>query len=398
VGRAKEWMMEQEERGYGYVEGNVCADCFLEESLKQRITLSANSTKCDYCGNISPENIAASFDEIVGVIYRGISHDWNDPNDEGIMYVSADGGYQAQLTDTRELLYDVSENEQICNAICEKIFTEAWVEREFYIGSSEKRMMRGWDQFSDAVRHHTRFLFLHPNNNDVDWEITPANFLNELANDINQANGKEHDLVKTLPIDVAIFRVRMGNQPHFSVSEIGTAPQEKAIYSNRMSPSGIPMFYGAFCEDTALKEANVSTADNSIASIGTFYPVRPLKFLDLGKLPAIPSVFDDQKRHLIRSLRFLHYFAKGIAKPVAHDRHEHIEYVPTQIVTEFFRRIYRTENQQKLDGIIYKSSRDHGKFSCVIFCEQEQCIENEDVDTQKEPLLKMKHVKQKPQV
>jgi hypothetical protein len=47
-----------------------------------------------------------------------------------------------------------------------------------------------------------------------------------------------------------------------------------------------------------------------------------------------PSLFDEQRRHLRAGLSFLHDFAADLAKPIEKDGREHIEYVPTQIVTE----------------------------------------------------------------
>ena len=46
-------------------------------------------------------------------------------------------------------------------------------------------------------------------------------------------------------------------------------------------------------------------------------------------------------------------FVKSITAPVAHDGREHIEYVPTQILTEYFRGRVKGEGASRLDGIVY---------------------------------------------
>jgi hypothetical protein len=48
------------------------------------------------------------------------------------------------------------------------------------------------------------------------------------------------------------------------------------------------------------------------------------------------------------------------------DGREHVEYVPTQIVTEYFRRVFPQENDGVVDGLLYRSSRRDGTC-CVVF-------------------------------
>jgi hypothetical protein len=77
-----------------------------------------------------------------------------------------------------------------------------------------------------------------------------------------------------------------------------------------------------------------------------------------------------------------------MAKPISRNGHEHIEYVPTQIVTEFFRHIYRTSADEKQDGIIYQSSREGGQDACVMFCENDQAYNASD-DAREEHILQL---------
>jgi len=145
-----------------------------------------------------------------------------------------------------------------------------------------------------------------------------------------------------------------------------------------MSPAGIPMFYGAFDLDTAHAETfDPAMHAGKALSVGTFRSLRDLTLLDLAELPPVPSVFDLDRQPLIHSLRFLHAFAADISQPIARDGREHIEYVPTQIVTEYFRRLFRSAEGRSLDGIIYRSAKHEGANAFVLFCENEQCI---DVD------------------
>ena len=92
--------------------------------------------------------------------------------------------------------------------------------------------------------------------------------------------------------------------------------------------------------------------------------------LDLSKLPEIPSFFA-QVRYDRDHLLFLHEFVKSITEPVEHDGREHIEYVPSQIVTEYFRHRYRPDANSTLDGIVYPSAQRRGGRSVIIFASQD---------------------------
>jgi RES domain len=119
---------------------------------------------------------------------------------------------------------------------------------------------------------------------------------------------------------------------------------------------------------TALNE----TADESGKyAVGQFRTMRDIKILDLAQLPPIPSLFaeilDSLPYDPHEALRFLHRLADDISRPIARDDGVHIEYVPTQVVTEFLRT---TMPEVKLDGIRYRSSRRDGGTSLVLFADR----------------------------
>jgi hypothetical protein len=102
--------------------------------------------------------------------------------------------------------------------------------------------------------------------------------------------------------------------------------------------------------------------------------MREFYVLDLTALPGVPSLFDDEMRHYRQSLIFLHSFLKDIAKPIQKDGREHIEYVPTQVMTEYFQHIFKFNDAKKLDGMYYPSSRSDSGYSCVLFFNSRNCI------------------------
>ncbi len=379
MGIVKAWMMEMEERGYGESDDHLCAACVTDPFLAEWIARHAEANECSFCDAVSDMPIAAPFEEFTGLVLGGLSFDWNEPTQEGIMYISREGGWQVPLSTTADVLYDAgfSENVDLIEALVDMIHCEAWVEREYYRGTDSQRLRWGWDSFKTFTKNHTRYFFLQAAGDD-DGEPTPADVLAAVS-DMVRTKLADEQLIKTIGGDTDLIRIRVDDQPQMKASAIGTPKPEHARQSNRMSPAGIPMFYGAFDLDTAHAETfdPASHAGKSL-SAGTFRSLRDLTLLDLAELPPVPSVFDIDRQPLIHSLRFLHAFAADISQPIARDGREHIEYVPTQIVTEYFRRLFQTADGRSLDGIIYRSAKHQRGKAFVLFCENEQCIDADE--------------------
>lgn len=388
MGLAKQWMIEQMERGYDAVDGNICPDCVTDDALAKWIRDQVSATQCSFCGASSDAAIAADFDTFVGEVLAGLCFEWNDPADEGIMYISAEGGFQAPTSDTYEILrdYGVSEDDDVIDALCGAISTETWVQREYYRGDDGERLAWGWEAFKHLTKNETRYFFLQGESDDD--ELTPAEMLRTIAGMIRSKFGN-YDLIQSIPASTDIVRIRIDVEPQNEARAIGTPPPHFATQSNRMSPAGIPMFYGAFDADTAWAETfDPALHAGQVASVGTFRPTRDLEVLDLAQLPQVPSIFDSERRNLLYTLRFLHRFADDVSKPIARDGREHIEYVPTQIVTEYFRRVFRTDAKETLDGIVYRSSRHDADRAVVLFAENENCFDTGGPDY-REDLLEL---------
>jgi len=142
-----------------------------------------------------------------------------------------------------------------------------------------------------------------------------------------------------------------------------------------MSPAGIPMFYGAFDMKTALKETYTKSDTEKVATVGKFEVLDNLNFVDVSNLPIMPGMFKPGSRDERHSLRFLYEFANDISKSVEKDGREHIDYVPTQIISEHLRHIHKLPDGTMVDGIIYKSSKENTNDSCVIFIDDKGCCD-----------------------
>ena len=137
-------------------------------------------------------------------------------------------------------------------------------------------------------------------------------------------------------------------------------PPEKAA-ANRMSPAGIPMFYASDDLQTAIAEI-AGHSWQPYALVGAFHSTRRLRLLDLTRRPAFPSYFDEARHAELGLAQFVKLFVYAITRPVIPDGRQHIEYTPTQVLTEYLR--WMPENP--IDGIALPSAQT-GKKTYVLF-------------------------------
>lgn len=102
--------------------------------------------------------------------------------------------------------------------------------------------------------------------------------------------------------------------------------------------------------------------------------------VDLTRLPRPLRFFEPQPETSVENryvLSFLNSFGVSIARKVEPGDREHIDYVPTQVVTEWFRTT-PLGNEPHIDGILYRSAQRAGGTSLVLFADQEKIALSED--------------------
>ena len=108
--------------------------------------------------------------------------------------------------------------------------------------------------------------------------------------------------------------------------------------------------------------------------VSSHYPIFCLQVSSVAIIGyRIESLFDRNKRELRPAIKLLWSFAADISKPIEKDGREHIDYVPTQVFTEYFRHTYEDDEGNKVDGVFYPSSKDKGNIACVLFLQNEHC-------------------------
>jgi len=128
------------------------------------------------------------------------------------------------------------------------------------------------------------------------------------------------------------------------------------------------MFYGADKRKLAVAEIR-----NSMASIGTFKATRPIRVLDLANLREVPGIFSTTHRMKQRILSFLTDFSDLIVQPVDRSDRVNVDYIPTQVFTEFIRDFQFKGG--KIDGLYYRSATGEKGTNYVLFAGQEDVVD-----------------------
>ena len=133
--------------------------------------------------------------------------------------------------------------------------------------------------------------------------------------------------------------------------------------------------------EAATADPNAST----VVTIGRFETLRDLRVVDLSDPPPPPSMFDAARRAARQPLMFLGGFAADLSREVTRDGAEHVEYVPTQIVTEYLRDAFDVGSGPPLLGLMYNSARAGGLNNCVLWIANDDACDPEDHPEHEDP-------------
>lgn len=364
--------MEEEERGfYSVGDKYVCSACVGDKDLGRFIKDNGDKSQCTYCQG--KHSIVLHFDKLMLFILECLSQEYSDPNDVGVAW---DKGWVGDVFGSYDFLDEIGipiENMEFQDDILSSLSDRQFCKSDFYNLSPELALSYGWKEFVNAVKHKSRYVFYRvPDESDFRGyeEIPPSYFLDALCGVIESL-----DLYKKIEIGTKLTRVRIHSkaEKYTKAEDLGAPPVENATYPNRMSPSGIPMFYGAFNLKTAIAETYTPDGESKVGTVGKFEAVKELTLVDLSKLPAVKGIFSGVSRTYRHGLSFLIEFLEDFTAPISKDGREHIDYVPTQIVSEHLRFIHKTADDVRIDGIIYPSSKNIGQKAVVLFCENESC-------------------------
>lgn len=353
----------------------VCASCIEEPTLRKVVEDNLTEYECDHCKREGEIPIACDLDVVITYM-RGVIEELYSCDQDEYLYDTFD---EYELFECIQL--SVAKDE-LRDGLASAFKSNIWHLREEYSLSWGALQMGGWDHFCRTVKHRRRYTFAAdktPSDSDISeaglWTV-PADMLSTISEVIQ-------DNVKAIAQGTRFWRVQvLDDEKELIIPHRFTPPPEqKARLSNRMSPAGVPMFYGASDLETARAEVvEPGSLDGKLIYGIQFETATCLNMLNLLPLRSTPSIFSLSGVEGTSRVAFLGYFRDELTKPIQRDEREHIEYVPTQVFTEYVRYQMTTRSGRPIHGIVYPSSKT-GKPSCVIFAEQHQCLDNYDEES-----------------
>ncbi len=380
MGWAKELLLESQERGWDAPDKHVCANCVDDEFLKDVIQSNVEAQACDYCGHQSVESIAAPVEAIMHPIGGAFFTNFAEPG--AAMLPRDSGDWIQELTYTHDALESLPLHchGDLFEDVARSFHNWGWVQcaNGFWLSEHDSTIWRwSWENFERIVKTSTRYFFagtvLEDFGND---EISSTDDLLRLIGSIAQ----ELELYRTLEAETPLYRVRKLREGEVlnSFEQLGPPPSSKAS-AGRMNPAGIGYLYLAQEQRTAIGE--VLSCPPCQGAIATFTPKDNLRILDLASLPEEePSIFDTEKRDIREAILFLKKFVHAISKPIPKDSREHVDFVPSQVVSEFFAQVFlQEESDRRIDGIVYPSAIVPNGQNVVIFPPRESMRDWKDV-------------------
>jgi len=214
MGYEKDRMIQEEEQGWCFREGNVCDRCISDPYLRDMVRTRASELDCSFCGRSSRKTpISIPFNDVMEVIGGAVSQ-YFDRAVNCLGYCSAEGGYLGTTYDSWDLVHDdlipaPSENEEVLNAVVESLGDELWCDRNPYSLTGVERYNSSWEEFCDTVKHSVRYFFGSQEVPDQYSETIPVpEMLDELRGIINEAG-----LISSLPARTQFFRARAHPPP-----------------------------------------------------------------------------------------------------------------------------------------------------------------------------------------
>lgn len=369
MGLVKSMWLESEERGWDAPDKSVCAECVEDEYLKSVITDSASERHCDYCGRDAEEAIAAPVEAILEPISYALFSHFAEPGAAGLPRDSGEWVGEEQITDTYDALLSLplDSDGDLFEDIADSFHNTAWypcADGHWLDIHEHQELGYAWNSFVYEIKHRSRY-FLFGRKSRAGFapgeRYTPITLLKRIGKLV-----QELKLIKSVLATTRMYRVRRTEEgvEFADFKEVGPPPEEH-VGAGRMNPPGISYFYLALERETALAE--VLDKPPCHAAIAEFEVTKELLLLDLTELPSLPSIFDSERRGERQGLLFLESFVEAIAEPVTRDGREHVEYIPSQVVCEFFAQVMRTDGKGQLDGIEYPSAVRPGGKNVVVF-------------------------------
>lgn len=379
IKRYLEQLEEEQQRGYSLPseEKYICGHHFHDKYLNEYIKSQGQDGVCSYC---QKQDVVMAMSDFISYIgdelstYLGnidnenlyLASSFYDDEDEEIPGIKRYGPYavpddRTVYEEAREVMEDfnlISDSEDINNDIEKCLHVNNWIKRDPFGIELHEELSLNWKEFCRLVQNKQRFTFFK---SPMFEDLFPKGE-NGLMDILTELGSMMPLLERDLPVGKTIYRCRPANADDIvtSFKDITSAPPHLAK-ANRMSPTGISMFYGSFDKATPIKEILSYSSENLPQCIyeGTIQIIKPLHVIDLYSID-YSFWMPLRQEHL-----FLSKFHNEISKP-ANSKNPEVDYIPSQIFTEYIRYLCKNRNGGNYDGIIFKSAQTE-KENIVLF-------------------------------
>ena len=361
----------------------ICCLCVHDSYLQDLILESGARGECLKCGKNNPSIELDTLANLIAEILRETVEEgelvdvWDFERDR-ISHTEQAGDSLSDFIG--EILQVDEDDDPLIDYVLEKLVSHSPGDEGFFDGEAYTRkkyrpfaVEENWIEFRNGLMHKSRF-FNHKAKEFLEWLFEGI--------DSFKVGGFGPGVVRMLtPLDCEpIYRARNCTPPNdhsaailANPSDQLAAPPKEIAPAGRMSPSGVPVFYGAFERRTCIAELRPPVGGKVIS--GEFKLTREIRVLDFTALEVaydrkVVSYFDPGYRRKIERRQFLKSFHRIISHPVAHDQ-EH-EYLQTQVIAEYL----ATQHKPSIEGVIFASAQDkqEGGRNIVFFS---QVISNE---------------------
>ena len=372
-------------------EKKVCGHCLNDLGLKAFLThrVPPNSNECSYCVRVDK---TVDVDELQRHILKFFPYGIAD-EELPIDYLKEDEGliWQDQW-DTLEKFVGPWVCDELYGDLEKNLVDARYCQCDWSALTPLQQRNYQWKEFKEVIQPFEdgfKIVAKTPREERNHDEPHPNDFYNAIAVYLCRA-----DALSILPQEETseIHRVQWGKiKDELTFSRLTSPPDDKPIQSNRFSPSGVSMFYGAKDFDTACLEINAEDGDDITHAI--FTPKRDLTLIDFTAAKFPCGKFDDEWIGNYHISEFLKGFLSDIRQEAKGEGCPY-EYVPTQAICHFFKQqgaeeilklnmnnpalspvLLLMRKHQQIDGFCFRSSKGTERTCYVLFCDNEESKE-----------------------
>jgi hypothetical protein len=365
MGGMKDMMDEANDLGWWSIERFVCVNCVEDEYLQSLIEDNLSDEYCSYCDSGDQALLSAPVDSIMEAIAVALHTYFSSPESSGLPRDG--GGWLIDPIDTDEALFELplEGNQDLIEDISSSFVNTSWVPTaQGWWGNSHHSVIlkSAWERFCIEVKEKSRYFFFQTKDGSDPFsdheEISALSLLESIG-----STSEEFGLIPPRLIPKEYYRVRPGHG-HVNFQDIGP-PKTGVSGGGRMNPEGISYFYLSDNPHTAIAETRLADCDE--ATLALFEVKQDLQVLDFSILPFPPSKFKPDSYAAIEKIKFWWDFVNQVSKPVGPSKS--IDYIPTQILTEYFAKAFRMQDGTKIDGFVFESATSSVGKNLVLFPE-----------------------------